>query len=157
MLGETRNTYMRDNINSSYRYINAESNGGPTGGISEIAGTCFGIVIGSGTTAPTKSDYNLAQRLLSGYTSSGGTINIVDNNLIITQSITANQDNLTINEIGIRCSSQSGDTDYSTLENYCTLMTRTVLDSPVVLNNGETKTITVTIDFNKFIDNVDNT
>jgi hypothetical protein len=49
---------------------------------------------------------------------------------------------ITITEVGLFC----------TAANPTILLTRTVLDNPVVLQPNEVKTFTITIDYNKFVD-----
>ena len=52
---------------------------------------------------------------------------------------------ITITEVGLFSKYTNG--------NYFTvLLTRTVLDSPVVLQPNDVKTFTITIDYNKFVD-----
>lgn len=104
-----------------------------------------GIVFGSGTTPPQKTDYKIENHIADGliYTnnSTSKTNNIV-NWVQTVQNISSEP--ITISEVGL----------FTTLgnKNFCILLTRTVLDNPVVLQPNEVKTFTIIIDYNKFVD-----
>lgn len=105
-----------------------------------------GIVFGSGTTPPQKTDYKIENHIADGLTyfnnGTSETNNIV--NWIQTVQNTSSEP-ITISEVGL-FSSGGGPYDI------CVLLTRTVLDNPVVLQPNEVKTFTITIDYNKFVD-----
>lgn len=104
-----------------------------------------GIVFGSGTTPPQKTDYKIENHIADGLTylnnSTSETNNIV-NWVQIVQNTSSEP--ITISEVGL----------FSSLGNQelCVLLTRTVLDNPVVLQPNEVKTFTIIIDYNKFVD-----
>lgn len=114
----------------------------------------MGLVIGSGTTPPQLSDYKLENELTSGFTENTGSLTFSTGKIIVQMTITATSA-LTINEAGIRVviSAQSAD---STRDECSILLTRSVLPEPKVFQSGDTKTFTIEIDFNTFIDNVNN-
>lgn len=104
-----------------------------------------GIVFGSGTTPPQKTDYkienHIADRLIYSNNNTSETNNIV--NWVQTVQNTSSEP-ITISEVGLFSSYNN--------QKLCVLLTRTVLDNPVVLQPNEVKTFTITIDYNKFID-----
>lgn len=103
--------------------------------------TYVGLVFGSGTTAPTYTDYCLENKITSGFTFDSGSFNRSGEILTCTATITnTSGSDLTINEIGLRISDSS-----TAASAWVALLTRDVLDTPVVLSDGETKTFTVTI------------
>lgn len=108
-----------------------------------------GIAFGSGTTPPQKTDYKLENYITTGLTYSGNNTNQTDGvtNWVQTVQNTSTAQ-ITITEVGLfsRCANSRGD------ELTPCLLTRTVLDTPVVLQPNEVKTFTITIDYNKFVD-----
>lgn len=106
-----------------------------------------GIAFGSGTTPPQKTDYKLENYIATGLTYSGNNTNKTDGvaNWVQTVQNTSTAQ-ITITEVGLFTKYDNSD-DYNTF-----LLTRTVLDTPVVLQPNEVKTFTITIDYNKFID-----
>lgn len=104
-----------------------------------------GIVFGSGTTPPKKTDYKLNNHITTGLTyNNNGTST---NNYVVSWVQTVQNtstEQITITEVGLF---SSLDEDQPTL-----LLTRTVLDNPVILQPNEVKTFTITIDYNKFVD-----
>lgn len=80
------------------------------------------------------------------------------NNSQITLTLTVKnitENNISVSEIGIACTPRY---NLGIADNYpYMLLTRTVLTQPVVIQPQETKTFTVSIDLNKFIDNTTNT
>ena len=112
-----------------------------------ITSSYGGLVFGSGNTPVTINDTKLENRIYEKYTPSNGGYTVTNDKAIFTEAITAT-DSITISEIGIRYTA----TSENDATNSC-LVARTVLDSPVILNSGDTKVFTVTIDYNKFIDN----
>lgn len=106
-----------------------------------------GIAFGSGTTPPQKTDYKLENYITTGLAYSGNNTNKTDGvaNWVQTVQNTSTAP-ITITEVGL-FSKFDRSNDYSTF-----LLTRTVLDTPVVLQPNEVKTFTITIDYNKFVD-----
>lgn len=106
-----------------------------------------GIAFGSGTTPPQKTDYKLENHITTGLTYSGENTNQIDGicNWVQTVQNTSTAQ-ITITEVGLfsRYPGSGAVTTY--------LLTRTVLDTPVVLQPNEVKTFTITIDYNKFVD-----
>ena len=104
-----------------------------------------GIVFGSGTTPPQKTDYKIENHIADGLTYSNNSTNETNNiaNWVQTVQNTSSEP-ITISEVGLF--SAIGPTYI------CVLLTRTVLDNPVVLQPNDVKTFTITIDYNKFID-----
>lgn len=108
-----------------------------------------GIAFGSGTTPPQKTDYKLENYITTGLTYSGNNTNQTDGitNWVQTVQNTSTAQ-ITITEVGLfsRAFNPLG----QGLKSF--LLTRTVLDTPVVLQPNEVKTFTMTIDYNKFVD-----
>lgn len=106
-----------------------------------------GIAFGSGTTPPQKTDYKLENYITTGLTYSGNNTNQTDGvtNWVQTVQNTSTAQ-ITITEVGLfsQYTFQGRAVPY--------LLTRTVLDTPVVLQPNEVKTFTITIDYNKFVD-----
>lgn len=104
-----------------------------------------GIAFGSGTTPPQKTDYKLENHITTGLTYSGDNTNNVDGVVNWVQTVqNTSTAQITITEVGLF--SNAGES----LKTF--LLTRTVLDTPVVLQPNEVKTFTITIDYNKFVD-----
>ena len=106
-----------------------------------------GIAFGSGTTPPQKTDYKLENYITTGLTYSGNNTNVTDGvaNWVQTVQNTSTAQ-ITITEVGLF-------TKYDDSDRFSSfLITRTVLDTPVVLQPNEVKTFTITIDYNKFVD-----
>lgn len=106
-----------------------------------------GIAFGSGTTPPQKTDYKLENYITAGLTYSGNNTNLTDGvaNWVQTVQNTSTAQ-ITITEVGLFAR-------YKNTGNHIVLLlTRTVLDTPVVLQPNEVKTFTITIDYNKFVD-----
>lgn len=104
-----------------------------------------GIVFGSGTTPPQKTDYKIENHIADGLTYSNNSTsetNCVANWVQTVQNTSSEP--ITISEVGLFSSTNS--------RALCVLLTRTVLDNPVVLQPNDVKTFTITIDYNKFID-----
>ena len=104
-----------------------------------------GIAFGSGTTPPQKTDYKIENRITDGLTYSNNSTSKANNiaNWVQTVQNTSSEP-ITISEVGLF---SAINTTYITV-----LLTRTVLDNPVVLQPNDVKTFTITIDYNKFID-----
>lgn len=104
-----------------------------------------GIVFGSGTTPPQKTDYKIENHIADGLTYSNNNTSQTNNvaNWVQTVQNTSGEP-ITISEVGLF---SAGSSSFATV-----LLTRTVLDNPVVLQPNEVKTFTITIDYNKFVD-----
>lgn len=104
-----------------------------------------GMVFGSGTTPPQKTDYKIENHIDSGLTYSNNNTSEVNNivNWIQTVQNTSSEP-ITISEVGLFSAASPS--------NICVLLTRTVLDNPVVLQPNDIKTFTIIIDYNKFVD-----
>lgn len=107
-----------------------------------------GIAFGSGTTPPQKTDYKLENYITTGLTYFGNNTKVTDGiaNWVQTVQNTSTAQ-ITITEVGLFSKYSRGSRDYNAF-----LLTRTVLDTPVVLQPKEVKTFTITIDYNKFVD-----
>lgn len=107
-----------------------------------------GIAFGSGTTPPQKTDYKLENYITTGLTYSGNNTNITDGVAHWVQTVqNTSTAQITITEVGLFSKNSNTGRDYTAF-----LLTRTVLDTPVVLQPNEVKTFTITIDYNKFAD-----
>lgn len=106
---------------------------------------CRGIVFGSGTTPPQKTDYKIENHIADGLTYSNNSTSKANNIVNWVQTVqNTSSEPITISEVGLFTAKGS--------EELCVLLTRTVLDNPVVLQPNDVKTFTITIDYNKFID-----
>ena len=131
-------------------YINGTSNAtfdndcpktSATAGYSNRPLNKISIVVGSGDVAPTYDDYKMGNPLnlstvTQSYSTNGGVMTFVK---------TFKNDSgseVTVKEVGLF----GNPYDYPN----CVVLTRTVLSSPVTIANGETKTFTVVVDWNKF-------
>lgn len=106
------------------------------------------IVLGTSDTAPTSSDYDITDAEFC----TSGTVNVSRNKVIVTGTYTNKAtESKTFKEIGL-----IGATQYSNKPNgtYGVLYSRSVFPEPVVIPAGESKSFTITIDFNKFADTV---
>lgn len=104
-----------------------------------------GIVFGSGTTPPQKTDYKLENHIADGliyFNNNTSETNKIANWVQTVQNTSSEP--ITISEVGL----------FSAFTTDCisVLLTRTVLDNPVVLQPNDVKTFTITIDYNKFVD-----
>lgn len=129
-------------------YVYSQLNSSNSGGTGYVNPRFMGIIFGSGNKPASINDVSLEDRILTNIIDSNGSFSITGDKLIISQSITASAP-LTIREIGLRCVDNLG----VTLNLMSVLLSRTVLQNAININTGETKTFTITIDFNKFIDN----
>lgn len=140
-------------IKEETRFDNSTILSAPSNSYSETSGTSFfnpfgrGIAFGSGTTPPQKTDYKLENYITTGLTYSGNNTNKTDGvaNWVQTVQNTSTAQ-ITITEVGLFSKYDNSDS-FNTF-----LLTRTVLDTPVVLQPNEVKTFTITIDYNKFVD-----
>ena len=104
-----------------------------------------GIVFGSGITPPKKTDYKIENHIADGLTYSEASTSRTNNIVSWVQPVqNTSSEPITISEVGLFSSFGP--------KQLCVLLTRTVLDNPVVLQPNEVKTFTIIIDYNKFID-----
>ena len=112
--------------------------------------SALGIALSSDTSVPTVGDY----KFTNFYT--GDDLTNIDVSLsegpmqtILTQTVRNDSaENVVINSVGVFGK-------YNTnIKTEVVLLTKTLLDTPVTVAPGEVKTITVTIDFNSFVENV---
>lgn len=104
-----------------------------------------GIILGTGTTPPTYSDYKM-ENYSTGLTYSNSTTNWSAPNFILTESATNNTDaNIIVSEVGV-FGMRDDNATYRKI-----LLTRNVIE-PVTIKPNETKTFTVKINFDKFSD-----
>lgn len=105
-----------------------------------------GIVFGSGTTPPQKTDYKIENHIADGLTYSNNSTSQTNGIVHWVQTVqNTSGEPITISEVGLFSSDNSSSC-------ICVLLTRTVLDNPVVLQPNEVKTFTITMDYNKFVD-----
>lgn len=134
-----------DYVNNNTKYISGSYGSSNVG---------IGLVIGSGTTPPELTDYKLENEVTSGFTENTGSVTFGSDKIILSMTITATSA-ITINEVGIRAV-MSAISLSSTRDQSSVLLTRSIISEPAVLNSGDTKTFTVEIDYNTFVDNVNN-
>ena len=104
-----------------------------------------GIVFGSGTTPPQKTDYKIENHIANGLTYSNNSTSKANNVVNWVQTVqNTSGEPITISEVGLFSA--------TTATKLTVLLTRTVLDNPVVLQPNDVKTFTITIDYNKFVD-----
>ena len=104
-----------------------------------------GIAFGSGTTPPKKTDYKLNNYITTGLAYNNNSTSINNNVVSWVQTVqNTSTEQITITEVGLFCT--------YTVDDLTILLTRTVLDNPVILQPNEVKTFTITIDYNKFVD-----
>ena len=107
------------------------------------------IILGTSDTTPTSLDHDITDAEFC----SSGTVNVSENKVVVTGTYTnTTTENKTFKEIGL-----IGGTQYTSgsLTGYLgVLYSRSVFPEPVVIPAGESKSFTITIDFNKFADTV---
>ena len=104
------------------------------------------ILLGTSDMTPTSSDYNIT----NSESCSTGTVNAQRNKVIVTGTYTnKTTESKTFKEIGL-----IGATQYANSKYFGVLYSRSVFPEPVVIPAGESKSFTITIDFNKFADTV---
>lgn len=105
-----------------------------------------GIVLGSGTTAPTLDDYKLEDQIKSGLTCSVSYVTDDNNDTSYLLTITnATDEDIVIGEIGIQSMAWK---TYNSNSSVWVLVDRTVLDYPVTIPPGGIGQITYTIRLN---------
>lgn len=103
------------------------------------------IWLGTSDTPAKSTDCKMEERELANQ----GTVNGSDNKVVVTGTYTNTTSETKIfKEIGLAARSTSGSTNISIL------LSRSVFPEPVVIPAGESKSFTITIDFNKFADTV---
>lgn len=93
---------------------------------------------------PKKTDYKLNNHITTGLTYNNSTSS---NNYVVSWVQTVQNtstEQITITEVGLFSVYDKKHPSF--------LLTRTVLDNPVILQPNEVKTFTITIDYNKFVD-----
>lgn len=104
------------------------------------------ICVGSGTTPPTVDDYKLENALLD-LTYQGRLLNYQNNTLIFSGIVTNNTEApVTINEVGVLLSSSSSSSSGSAL------IARTVLQEPVILAVGDSRTFSVAVNLDEMLE-----
>lgn len=107
------------------------------------------IVLGTSDTTPTSSDYDITDAVFC----PSGTVNVSRNKVIVTGTYTnKTTESQTFKEIGLIGASQYSNNPVTGY--YGVLYSRSVFPKPVVIPAGESKSFTITIDFNKFADTV---
>lgn len=100
------------------------------------------IAYGNGTTIATSNDYNLEGEITD-LTLLGNSVSITDNGYIVTSSVKNTLGGgIIVKELGIFETSKSEYGDRQTF-----MLARNVLETPIMIKPGETKTFTVTINF----------
>lgn len=103
------------------------------------------IVLGTSDIPAKSTDCNIQDSKYA----SVGTVAWGHNKVIVTGTYTnSTTEPTTFKEIGLKTSCYGGGSDYSIL------LSRSVFPEPVVIPAGESKSFTITIDFNKFADTV---
>lgn len=143
--GNIRATYIPNGTIGSYSF-SVYDNQDTTPG--DIAISYFGIALSSDTTIPTIDDYQFVNfYTYSDLTSVDYSLNDGPMQTILTQTVRNDgTENVVINSVGIFGRPRTA--------SVIVLLTKTLLDTPVTVAPGEVKTITVTIDYNSFVENV---
>ena len=104
------------------------------------------IVLGTSDKTPTSSDYDITNSVFC----YPGSVKTQRNKVIVTGTYTnETTESKTFKEIGLIGATQYADSTYLGV-----LYSRSVFSEPVVIPAGESKSFTITIDFNKFADTV---
>lgn len=146
--GITKMAYLADTRNFSSlnfsRYNNIDENGDTY----TLKMSYLGIALSSDTAVPTVDDYQFTNFYRSSdLVSVDASLNDGPMQTVLTQTVRNDgTQNVVINSVGIF--------GYAATINTIVLLTKTLLDTPVTVAPGETKTITVTIDYNSFVENV---
>lgn len=143
-----RSYKINSGVGSSVYSISGSRYSNTTGSNSiDTVGVYRGIVLGTGTTPPTYSDFRIETPVDStGYSNNSYFIS-EDCQQVLTQSYTnKSSEDIIVTELGLFV------TDSDANENYAkVLLTRNVI-SPVTIKPNETKTFTIKIDYKKFSD-----
>lgn len=143
--GNVRDIYIASNAINSYSF-SGYSNSDASSGTAKI--TSLGIALSSETSVPTVDDYQFTNFYTSSdLTSVDVSFNKEPMQTVLTQTVRNDgTENVVINSVGVF---GGGYQVYLSV-----LLTKTLLDTPVTVAPGEVKTITVTIDYNSFVENV---
>ena len=119
----------------------------PSDYVSGATSSYAGVYFGTGTTPPTRADFNLEGLLTSGLSvSSGNRLYVADGSNYAyrcTYTLTnTTESDITIREIGLFAPVFA-----ASAKCYTTLMERTVLDEPITITPGETRLVTSKITF----------
>lgn len=100
------------------------------------------IAYGAGTTIATSNDYKLESEITD-LTLLGNSVFITDNGYVITSSVKNTLGGaIRVKELGVFETSRS---EYGVRKTF--MLTRNVLETPITIKPGETKTFTITINF----------
>ena len=145
IIQQTDGTYTALNGNPGYIY-SISGAWYTNNGSSDSTNTLYkGIILGTGTTPPTYSDYKM-ENYKTGLTYSNETATWSAPSFILTESATNNTDaSIIVSEVGV-FGMKGESASYKKI-----LLTRNVIE-PVTIKPGETKTFTVKINFDKFSD-----
>lgn len=113
-----------------------------------IGGSACHVMIGAGTTTPTKSDYDLADTSIIGTDKMKPIAQTAVYSDSTGASITTSWQNMsgsaiTVKEVGLAYKHSNGGGEYNKAHNI--LISRKVLDNPVTINSGETYIFTYNI------------
>lgn len=113
----------------------------------DTTGIYKGVVLGTGTTPPTYSDFRIEAPVEpTGYSNNSYSVS-ADCQQVLTQSYTnKSSEDIIVTELGLFVSDADNNENYAKV-----LLTRNVI-SPVTIKPNETKTFTIKIDYNKFSD-----
>lgn len=107
------------------------------------------IILGTSNTTPTSLDHDITDAEFC----KSGTVDVSENKVVVTGTYTnTTTESKTFKEIGLIGGTQY--TNGSLTGNLGVLYSRSVFPEPVVIPAGESKSFTITIDFNKFADTV---
>lgn len=110
------------------------------------------ICVGSGTTPPTADDTKLENAILD-LDYLGGAIALSRRTTTVTTTWQNNTGApITINELGIHCSGNVGSIQADYKRAPFVILTRSVLEQPVVMQDGESRTFSIAINFNKMLE-----
>ena len=146
----TKNIPMPPGSNMDY----AKNNLKYVSGTYNNTNVALGLVIGSGGTTPKLTDYKLENEITTGFTENTGSVTFGNGKTLLSMTITAGS-TITINEVGVRLVVAAVNAS-STRDDCSILLTRSVLPEPIMLQSNQTKVFVVEIDYNSFIDNVNN-
>lgn len=163
--GSNSNASYIPNVNNNLKYMMANLSPAQAFYANKNAEVCWTILLGTGTTPATKDDiaietplsfddiYYTSWTCLLPYTGCGMSNTI--------QNRSAND--LTINEIGLACcvkqtTNNMSERWYENLanSNYAlnyVLITREVLDTPIIMSAGSTRTFTISINYEQMLNN----
>lgn len=110
------------------------------------------ICVGNGTTPPTADDVKLENAILD-LDYLGGACTLSYRTTTVTTTWQNNTGApITINELGIHCSPDVVGTYSGAIRHPFVILTRSVLEQPVVMQDGESRTFSIAINFNKMLE-----